>query len=287
MQWNHFKKTRNTISIAIFFILLLPYFFISPKTADAIVIPVIDGAANAQLAILNTQQAASNAGQALFNASIWSKEYVLDLVAYTAANVALNLLATQLQNKILNATNSFVQDLRQELVDLENDVGGKLGVDINAVNTCFPNLDLSPDPLPAWNKPKFQASITCSRGTPAEFTTFYDSKKFNWDTYNKMAFNPEKYNPFGTKIAIEKELVKRTEKTKKQELEQLKWGRGLRGVKDSLTGLIKTPAAAVQKQLDEAFSTSLRRSENADELTEILAAFISSIVSNSLQGTFQ
>lgn len=281
MRWIYSKKLKHVIFIATFFALLLPYFLIPPKKAEAIVVPVLDAAVTAGVTVLNTQQA-------FFNTSIWSKEYVIDLAAYTAANVALNMLATQLQNMILNAANSFVQDLKQELVDLENNVANDLGIDISVVNTCFPNLDLSPVPMPAWNAPKFQAKITCALGTPEEFNTFYgEDQGFSWDTYNKMAFSPEAYNPFGANIAIEKELVKRTQEAKEQEVEQLRWGRGLRGVKDKLTGLIKTPAAAVQKQLDEAFSTSLRRTENADELTEILAAFVSSIVSSSLEGTFE
>ena len=284
-----YKINKSSITGFIFIILFsFSTFFIAPQKASA-QIPVTDGAGLVQTtlaAVKGAITAAQTTITATTNTALWTKEYVLDLVAYTAANVAIQTVSAKLQNMILGAANSFVKDLKGELQTLENDVGNNLGIEINAVNGCFPNLDLSPVPNPVWNKPKFQASITCSVENSQKINSYYQPGGFSWAEYRKTALNPERYNPFGTAIAVQQELNRRTTEAKQNEVEQLAWGRGLRGVKDSLTGLIKTPAAAVQKQLDNAFSLQLDRMKNADELTEVLVAIVSASVSSALNGAF-
>jgi len=264
------QKNSYKISVCFFIVFILVSFSLPQKT-NAQFVPTFD----LQVFGVETERAA-------IDTSLWSKEYVADLVAYAAASVAIEQISIQLQNMILDAANSFVRDLEQELINLENSVGNQLGIDINAVATCFPDLDFSPVPNSAWNKFKFQASVSCTNSSGPEMSGFYSNGGFNWDTYDKMAFAPQKYNPFGRNMAVQKELNKRTAEAKERELEQLNWGRGLRAARDSLTGLIKTPAAAIQNQLDEAFSMSQQRMQNADELTEILVAVVSSVVSNAI-----
>lgn len=269
------KKIGTNLLIKLFILLIVLTISIlpAPKKVKAVVVPVLDPALLAE--------------QGIFNASIWSKEYLIDLVAYTAANVAIDTVSTQLQNMILDATNSFVKDLEGELLNLENDIGNKLGVEIDAVRGCFPDLNLRPVPNPAWNKPKFQASITCRLDDVipgGNIKTFYnDYEQGGIDAFMRTAFYQ---NPYRTATAITSELEARKKAAIRNERDQLAWGRGLRGVRDELTGLIKTPAAVVQKQLDNAFSLQLDRMKNADELTEVLVAIVSSYVSNALSGTF-
>jgi len=266
-------QQKNNYKISMCFLVMFVLFsFSMPQKADAQFVPNFDFALNATESVrlgIDTQ--------------LWSKEYIVDLVAYTAASVAIEQISVQLQNMILGAANSFVRDLTGELKDLENSVGEQLGIDINLAGTCFPGLDFSPEPMPAWNMPKFKASITCKFDDVipgGNVQSFYNNyNQGGRKAFMKMAFYQ---NPYRRATAITSEQRARNEKAQKQELEQLSWGRGLRAARDSLTGLIKTPASAVQKQLDEAFSMSQQRMQNADELTEILVAVVSSVVSNAI-----
>ncbi len=283
MKWGNLKKTNNSIFLTTFFTLFLLSNFIFPqKTSAQVFVPTNDYAANITLGAIAGTNAELAVTQTFFNSSIWTKEYVLDLAAYTAANAALNTISIQLQNKILNSLGNFVKSLKDELLDLENLVGSKLGIEIDAVNGCFPNVDFSPVPMPAWNPVKFNASITCSAASGLEMNAFYKPGGFNGASLKKLSVDPARYNAFGSFVVVQEELTRRKQNAKEVELQELAWGRGLRAVRDAATGLIKTPAAAVQKQLDNAFSLQLDRMKNADETTEILVSVISAMVSSYL-----
>ena len=290
------------VTISLFILLLISFFiFLPTKKVEAVLLPVpTNDASNTQInaaicvkdlgVVSCTPKTLSGLLSSLTNAlsSAGSALTSPDFLAYNAAQGAMTAITTQIANSILNAANSFSRDLRRELLDLENDVANKLGLDINVVNTCFPNMNFRPIPLPAWNGLKFQGSISCSSTGGNNLGSLYNTGGFNWEDYRRMALNPKKYNPFGVDIAVKKELAKRTAEADKNEREQLAWGSGFRALSDGVNGIARLPGSVMKNMVDEVFGVQVRKMENADEITEGIGALIQTavggIISSKLNG---
>lgn len=273
-------KTKYLTRVIVISIILL-LSVLSPTPKEALAIP------GAFVPTNDVELNITTSGIFGINGSAWTRKSVLDTIAYAAANTVIKKISANLQNRILKAANSFVKNLKKDLIDIENKVGKDLGIQINAVQGCFPNLDLSLVPEPAWTPLKFKLSLTCTPALSKEMRRFYENGEFSWDTFKKITEDPAKYNPFGGVLSVNAEFSRRKQAAKQRELEQLKWGRGMRGVKDALTGLIKTPAAQVQGIADWAFSARMDRTKQADVLGEVLIQTVSALTANALNGTFQ
>lgn len=214
------------------------------------------------------------------NTNLTLKETVLDAAAYAAATAAIEVISNNIANKILSSYNAIVRDLNKELSDIVNKVEDKIGIDIGFSNSCFPELPLYQNSQ--YNKFKFRLSLSCSI-QPIKVREFSnDFSKGGWDAYQTAVFNPQ-HNPFGLYVMVQNELNRQSDKAVEAEKQQLAWGKGVRALRDKVTGFIKTPAGQIQAQLDEAFSAVSRRQGQADELSEIVGSFAGSLVSTALQ----
>jgi len=287
-QRNIFSK----ITSAMFYIFFVSLFLLFPlnnahaQLGSLISVPVADEANTQVIASLCSKELGSGActpttlsglidGIVDSLTSAGSALTSPDYLAYEAAQGAMLAITTSLVNSILDEANSFVRNLREELRDLENEVAEELGIELNLVNTCFPDLNFAPIELPAWNATKFELSIECSPSAISELDTFYNQPNgFSWGSYRKMALDHKRNNPFGASIAVQEELEKRTAEAEQNEREELSWGQGFRSLKDGVDGLARLPGSIMKDMVDSAFGVQVRQMENADEVTEALGSFI-------------
>jgi len=271
---NSFRCTTHTAPAAFFLFFAVMFFVALPPKANAqIVVPVGDFTLQAT--------AASNL---TVNTELSLKETVLDAAAYGAATAAVEVISNQIANTILSQYNAIVRSFNQEIRELINRVEDGLGIDLQLASTCFPSqLPLYRNTQ--WNKFKFRASISCSLTqvagvNPVEFEN--DFNKGGLLAFKETALRPQN-NAFGQYILAQKELQRRKEEAVKEEEKTLDWGRGVRPIRDRVTGFIKVPAATIQEQLNTAFGLTPQRVAQADEVSEVVASFTALLVSNALQ----
>ncbi len=273
------KKIYRILAIIIFSILLLPIFSTAPQKALAVgvlFVPTNDTLLNVTATGILTSKTLEDGR--------WTWKKVANAAAYAAANTVIKRVSADIENRILGKLNRFVGDLKKHLLDEENKVGKKLGIQIDVINGCFPNLDLRPVPVPAWTGYKFGLSISCTPALTQKMTNFYKSDGFNWDSFKRMAENPTKYNPFGAVVAVNLELSRRQQAAKQRDLTQLGWGRGIKSIKSTLTGLVALPASIVQGMASRAFSSRLDRLQQPDTWGEALIQTVSAATSKALAG---
>lgn len=262
-----FSSLHKTLAVSFFIFMSVLSF---SQTAQAqIFVPTNDLTLNIT--------AASNLA---INTNLTLKETILDAVAYGAASAAVEVISNNIANKILSSYNAIVRDLNKELSDLVNKVEDKLGIDIGFSNSCFPELPLYQNSQ--YNEFKFRLNIACSIEPEAARAFSNDFSKGGWDAYRVATFEPQ-HNPFGSYVITQNELNRRSEKAMVKETKELDWGRGVRPLRDRLTGFVKQPASVIQGQLDGAFGLQMNRLAQPDEISEIVASFTGLLVSQALQ----
>ncbi len=246
----------------------------APQKAEAIFVPTNDVALNL-----------TTTGIFGFNAEQWTKEYVLDLASYAASQGAVDAIVETIIKGILTKVNAIVKDFRAELIKLQNKVAKDLGIEIDLVDTCFAFPQFSID-RPADNANKFSAKLSCTLNTagptgatPEQF--YADFTNGGWDSYQRVSFQTQN-NPFGAWMNVQEQMSERDAEQKQKELEELRWGNGVRSLKDD-DGKTKTPAGAVSGLFNVAFSSQIRRFEAADEVSEVVVNVISGFVKNLVQ----
>lgn len=244
-----------------------------PQKAEAIFVPTNDISLNV-----------TTSGIFGVDMEVWGKEFIIDLVAYSASQAAIDFLIKEISGRILGAANTIIKDFQAELLRLENKVGDKLGIDINVISTCFKFVQFSATVNnPGYNPNKFSAKISCSKGETSD-DFLRDFSNGNWNSYKTASFKLQK-NPFGTYMMTQRELSRRVAEKKDIERQEAMWGGGVRGTKNK-DGTTKTPASTVQSYLNIAIESPLRRMEYADELTELASQLVSSYVTEQLNESF-
>jgi len=187
-----------------------------------------------------------------------------------------------------------VRDLERELLNLQQSISDEFSVEISGLNTCnfFSGFQEDLTNLARLSnrnnyQNKFAVRIDCAfddSGINAQ--AFYnDFNQGGWDALKTTFMRPESATPFGAYLETQDELARRQADEEQRELEELAWGRGLRPLKDAATGLITTPASVIEAQLNEVLSSQLRGLENADELSEMVVAAVSNLITSQVMNS--
>lgn len=251
-----------------------------PDAAGAVTAPVEAVTGGLSVPVGDTALRITATANLKLNTTRTIKEQVLDGIAYGAASAAVDVVSNAIANKILSSYNAVVRDLNKELSDLVNKVEDKLGIDIGFSNSCFPELPLYQNSQ--YNKFKFRLNLRCSLEPTNAREFSNDFSKGGWEAYRVAVFEPQN-NPFGSYVIVQNELNRRSGQEVEREKQELAWGRGVRSLRDSLTGEIKQPASAIQGHLDDAFGLQMNRLAQPDELSEVVASFTGLLVSQALQ----
>lgn len=277
----HKNKPLTFLLILVF--IFSPLVSTAPQKAEAIVVPVNDAIVSA-----------TNAAIAGFTGTLTAKETIGDTALYALMKPVISAFINQIQKKVLGSYNALVRDFEQELLDLQQQISDDLGIEITGLNTCnfLPtfNTDLS-NSVKLSNRnnynTKFAAKVDCNAGTVipgGNIQDFYNNYNNGGpDAFAYIAFQPQN-NPYGLQRIVDSELSARQEAEEKRELEELAWGSGIRPLKDA-TGLIETPAKVIETQLNEVLGSQTRSLENADEISEIVVAAVSSLITNKIMSS--
>lgn len=300
-------KTPILAIIAITFVFSFGIFS-TPKEASAIAVPVIDAGANVLLGsisgavvALEATQAAALAQQTLYEQAMCAKEVgpacvpgagiglTLDGIGNFAAKTVAGKMVNGVTNWVRNGFNgspAFVEDFKTYIEDLALAAALDVASDIAGANVCnfFPDITgtimLS---TRAGNQQAFRAQAECTiDDIVADAEGFYD----DFTTGSWVAFEAsleKNNNPFGLYIGAQEELNRRTAERTSRETQKLAWGRGFLSFEDA-NGNVKTPGAMIETQLGDAMGFDLAQLEIADELDELAAAVISSVVRTALSG---
>ncbi len=126
-----FRNYQKTFAIIGIVAIMIPAFFLAmPRKANATV-PVIDAAAIAVLEMMEVELAAIEVSTDIIateTTSLVTKEYTLDLIAYTVAGVALRAVTDSIVEWINNGFEGnpgFITDFDQYLQDALDQATGK------------------------------------------------------------------------------------------------------------------------------------------------------------------
>lgn len=277
----HIKNIFKPSSLVTGGVVLLTTFVlflgINPSRAHAQFVPVWDPANIA----INTSQYTS-----------WvAKESFADAVAYAAGQVAQQLLVQQIVNKIknLDGAPAFIQDLGLHLLNLQDTTAVQFGNEILSLNGCnfYPtytqdirntiSLSTRKD-----YKNKFSAVTNCTITNPQAF--YQNFSAGGWAAWDQILLDPEANNPYTKYTATQDELNQRIYEDTNTNTQELNWGDGFRALKYPGSGLVRTPGAVIKEQLNGALKSSFQSITNADEVTEILGAFVTTVINQALNG---
>ncbi len=290
MAFYNYKKIFAGLGIMA---ILLPVIFLSaPKKAEAIV-PVIDAA---NLAV-NTAAATSLA-------TLVTKEFSLDSIAYLAAKVVLRSLTTSVVNWIKSGFQGnplFIQDLEANLADAADQATGAFMKEFlspevyNAICTPFrAQLVLA---LKSSNT--YAERMRCTLNTVVNNVDnfFNNFRQGGWRGWISMTASPQN-NPYGALLTSLDELKSRQLNAKSNAQTESIFNKGFLSMKkcteyydNQWTGEYKctkyentSPGAWVSDQLSSATGIDFKELALADELNEIIAALASYLTSQLMSG---
>lgn len=256
-------------------------------------------------AVANTATAASNAAIAGFGLNDFTKEFVLDGLAFA---VAKNMVS-QMTQSLLNWINSgfqgspaFIGDLDQVLLNALDQTAGEFIQGLGGIGEfiCSPfQLDvqaaLSINYAQARSgMPSGPTAPSCSLsdiGNNMEnfLAGFSEGGLQEWLT---VTSNPQN-TPYGAYLAAEASLNVRLKNAAGQEIEIASWGDGFLSKKicEGIEGSsgrgdcrISTPGKVISEALTFQLSTGPRALIEADEINEIIGALINQLVLGAVQG---
>jgi len=293
----HFLKyKKNIISFVLILSVVVPVWFtVNPKKVEA---GGGAGLATEATQLLNHAELlailAKNVITAMAASSLQIKEWVADPVAYIAANFAIEASVNDVVNWArmgFDGNPAFITDFERFLLDVEDMTATDFGNEILGLATC----DFSPDfnrklsnaiKLNTRNnyQNKFADQIDCTDfqntiagGSVQLFAN--DFRQGGWSAWQE-AFSDPTNDPYGVAAISMDENATRLGEQKNKEEQQAAWGRGFLSSTDA--GGIKTPGSVIEQQVNSALSSGLRRLENADEITEIIAGLLMNVLQNSL-----
>lgn len=290
-------------------VLLLVAFVLSfssiAKPAQAVILPVFDGG-----------NIIPNTLSSINTASSLTKEWVLDTLAYTAANVAIESMTKSMVNWInsgFQGSPAFVTDLNQNLRGVGDAVAAKFFEELSMQTVA---------------KTPFQDRILDSlrlgyylRTSPESFYTRYpytlyqvssnpdaflagDFSQGGWDAWFATVVNPQN-NPYHAQELASQALSDAIYSATGNRLQELSWNRGflswrgkcsqeVGGIEGSLMKLsdkdpclayeINTPGSVIMEQLNTQFGAGVNRLVSADEFNEVIGALLNQLTKQIMGG---
>lgn len=297
------KKTAAITAVAIVLLPLSSAFFIYPKKADAALtaactaaqavaaassaaaaaaalsVPTFDSAVFAQTSIINAS-----------TASLTVKECILDgilvIIGKTLIKQISNSIITWI-NSGFNGSPTFVSNPGQFFQGVGDAVAGQFIEELGFGFLCEPfKLDLRLSlafEYGAGGTSRNEIGCTLSDviGNVEGFLDG-DFTQGGWDQWLNITARPNN-NKYGAYLNARAEIDARISHAQGIESMKLGWGKGFFSLTDSL-GNILTPGATIETQLGDLVGSDLRQLELADEINEIVGAFIGQLTSQLLSG---
>lgn len=324
---NNHKKYVSLVLILLIilsnaFVLLMPK---KTKALDVVSAPGVEALQTVNMGFMTDQVAtskvslgqhiintASNISNAVSGKLLETKEYVLDGLAWTAANIIIDKFADNMVTWIqsgFEGSPMFVTNPGRFLAGVGNDISGNFIDELNLEFLCEPlgelNLDLSFF-FPGTSRSKYNCTFSDivenfkNMGikfnvnvniTQENIVREYqkDFRSGGWPMWLAMA-RPEN-NPDGRLLQATEEVWSMSEEKKEEERQTIQTGRGFLGMKVCLryqeksAGAKKclewkttTPGSIVQGQLDKTLNKDVERLQVADEIDEIIGALAGQLI---------
>jgi hypothetical protein len=245
-------------------------------------------------------QVAAEAAQS-FLSDLLTKEFLLDRIAYQAAQMALTRMVnsiTEWVNSGFEGTPAFVQDLQAELTDIMDEVVGDYIIDeILGGDTfvCSPfRLDVAAALQSSYARARSGRPNSSSCSVSTMFGNFEEFIEGNfseggWDNFIRISAEPA-FTPYGSLLTAEADLRIRLVNAAGREREILSWGGGFlssRVCTNTAAGqqcVISTPGTVINEQLGRALGTNFDALVAADEWNELVGALFSQLVNQAVTG---
>ncbi len=251
---------------------------ITPKTALAIPVPVLDGPVLAQ------------------NTLLTNKELVLDPVVTAAAKVVISNITNSLItwiNSGFEGNPAFISNPEQYFTDVADQVAGNFiaGGEMGELCQPFSNtirINLAVNYSSNYVQRNF-CRLSDIIGDVEGYTDFTNGNfgLGGWNSWFEITQNPSN-NPLGAQVIAQSEMAKRIAKAVGIKEKELDWGDGFLSFRDCLAedrngncvkqGPIKTPGKVIESQLENTLGSDIRQLELADEFNEIISALVGQLV---------
>jgi hypothetical protein len=256
--------------------------------AGAAAVAVIGGIGTVQ----ETFTAVATAGMRL-------KEFVLDPMAWIVADMVIQRMTRDIVSWInsgFQGEPAFMRDFGGFLTDIADQaVGDFLASDETLRFLCSPfrlniryALSLQYSKSRNYGSPNSSCTLT---GAAANLDRFLqgDMVTGGWDQWFKVTQDPQ-YNPYGSLLLAQEQLSVRLTNTKAQQTTQLTWGDGFLSSQDCQTVENRrvcrtiTPGTTIEEALNDALGNPSKRIAVADEISEIMTALFSQLVTQAFDG---
>lgn len=234
-----------------------------------------------------------NTSSAVTSWGMWTKEYVLDPIAYAATTLMIQRMTADTINWInsgFRGSPAFVTDPAAYFMDIGDKVVGDFILnDPNLNFLCAPiQAQIRLALLSSYNRPAeaWRCTLTDVVGNIDGFMN--DFSQGGWDAFFELS-QRQQNNPIGAYIMAEAEMNRQLAQSLSIKQDELNWGRGFMsfekciGTEDAdgfCNGYleIQTPGSVIEGQLGEVLSIGGKRLAVADEINEIVGALLSQLV---------
>lgn len=267
-------------------------FFLPAKRADATGWPTFDAA-----------NWVENAWTAITEGKMWIKEFILDTIAWTAANMVIDQMTKETVNWINSGFKGnplFVTNPGAFFKDIADQTSGVFFEEFGLTGICQPfkvRLELA---LRTANRP-YQRRMQCTVSRVIENIEAFEQDFLagGWAGWIAMTTQPQN-NIYGAYLESADELARRQEEARNSGTMEVSWGQGflskkgdclefqklpegVQGPPQCLRYDIVTPGSTIQNRLNDALGADFGRLQVADEINEILGSLINQFISSALR----
>lgn len=263
----------------------------------------------AATAISTAASAAYDAITSWATDGLWTKEYVLDGIAWAVAKAIVSSLVQTLVDWInsgFQGSPAFLQNLKNHLLRAADERIGQYISDLGAIGSfiCSPfRLDVQIAVALQYDQLRFekgdgQPAPTCTlTGVIDNIEGFItgDFTDGGWDDWFDITATPETYTPYGAALSAQAGARVRILNAKNEEVKLLDFGSGF--LSGKLCNIVQGGSGASSQEcainkpgkiIEEALSFNLDSGRQsliaADEIDEIIAALLSQLANTAITG---
>lgn len=248
------------------------------------------------------------------NASaVYTKDYVLDTLAWKVGELAIESITKSTVNWInsgFNGSPAFVTDLNQNLRGVGDAVAARFFDELSQqtiATTPFQDKVLDNVRLAYYLRTSPESFYTKNPYTLNQVSP--DSRAFLNGDFSQGGFNAlfatfinPQNNQYGAQMLADQALQNAVESATGNRLEELSWNRGFLswrgdcpetntggvvntgGEEECVGGSIKTPGSVIMEQLNTQLGSGINRLVSADEFNEIIGALLNQLATQVLGG---
>ncbi|MEY3783925.1 MAG: hypothetical protein RLZZ230_247 [Candidatus Parcubacteria bacterium] len=265
--------------------------------------------------IANTVSAAKNTLSAVFNGitsfatnSIYTKEFILDGIAWAIAKAIISSMVGSLVNWIntgFKGSPAFVQDLLGTLLEEADNAAGQYIKDLGAIGSfiCSPfklDVQIALSIQYQHNRVNETAPADCSlSGVIDNIEGFLSGAKGSfseggWGDWLDISASPERFTPYGSMLSAELGAEAAIINAKGEKLSILNFGQGFLSneVCESVSSdvgpkeecYISTPGKTIVDALSSNLDSGRQSLIAADEIDEIIGALLNQLANKAITG---